>query len=60
MIRRNFLRSIGKAALLVALGAVRLVGRAGPRRFTWAQPCRKYPGPLRAPDEILKQSRWGG
>lgn len=60
MKRRKFIHSLLGAGAVTLVGAARLASKLIPRRFTWAQKYRKYPGGFRPPNDIFSQSKWSG
>jgi len=60
MTRRKFIRGLCKAGSAILVAAAFIAKKAVPPRFVWAARLDKYPGPLRPPNDILKQSKWSG
>ena len=60
MTRRNFIQKLVKAASAIIAGTCLLARKAAPRKFVRAVKLNKYPGSLRALEDISKQSKWSG
>jgi len=60
MTRRVFLQKLIIAGSAVAAGCLALAKSVLPKRFIWAKPLMKYPGRIKAIDNITSQSKWSG
>jgi hypothetical protein len=60
MTRRKFVRKFAGAGLAIVAGASWCLKKAAPRRFIRAVRFKKYPGPVKPMENILKQGKWSG
>ncbi len=60
MTRRKFIRRVLAVGSGVLVGLRRAAAKAAPRKFVRALRHGRYPGPFRAPHDILTQGRWSG
>jgi hypothetical protein len=60
MTRRRFLQKILTAGSTILVAGWLLAKTVVPRRFLWAKPLSKYPGRIKAIDNITSQSKWSG
>ncbi|MHC4750995.1 MAG: hypothetical protein ACYTFW_14120 [Planctomycetota bacterium] len=60
MTRRNFFQKLIKASFVVAVGALKLAGKAAPRKFLWAIRIKKYPSLLKPLRNICEKNKWSG
>lgn len=60
MTRRKLIHKMLGAGAVILAGITSRISKVMPRRFTWAAKSRKYPGGFRAPNNIFRQSKWGG
>lgn len=60
MKRRTFLQKMIVAGSTALAGCIVLIKGILPKRFVWAKPMAKYPGRLKAVENIDTQSKWSG
>jgi hypothetical protein len=60
MTRRNFLQVISGAVSTGLAFLCWLLKKTVPRRFTKAVGCKKYPGPVKALEDIDNVGKWSG
>ena len=60
MKRRKFIHRLLGGVAAIFLGAARLGSKGIRRVFRRAEKCDKYPGGFRPPNDIFRQSNWGG
>jgi hypothetical protein len=60
MTRRKFIRKIIVASSAIVAGASWFINKTTPRKFIRAVRFKKYPGPVKPMENILKQGKWSG
>jgi hypothetical protein len=60
MTRRKFIQKLIVAGSAIVAGASWFIDKATPRKFIRAVRLKKYPGPIKPMENILKQGKWSG
>jgi len=60
MTRRIFIRRLIVAGSAIVAGTSWFIKKATPRKFIRAVRFKKYPGPVKPMENILKQGKWSG
>lgn len=60
MTRRKFIRKLIAAGSTIVAGASWFIDKASPRKFIRAFRSKKYTGPIKPMENILKEGKWSG